>query len=57
MANINGFPSKKANKHKTKEINKWMEMHDVGVFIETGINEDNTPFMIHDEYNYVRNNN
>ena len=39
--NINGFPSKKANKHKLKMINNLLEHRDMGMFIETGINEDN----------------
>ena len=39
--NINGFPSKKANKHKLKMINELLEYRDIGIFIETGINEDN----------------
>ena len=54
--NINGFPSKKANKHKLKAINEWMEDKDIGIFIESGINEDNQLVAIHDEFKYDRHN-
>jgi len=33
-----------------------MEGKDVGIFIETGINEDNQPIPIHDEFRYERHN-
>ena len=41
--NINGFPSKKANKHKLKKLEEIMNNKDAGIFIESGINEDNQP--------------
>ena len=54
--NINGFPSKKANRHKIKMINELLHHRDVGIFIETGINEDNKPTQVHDDYIYPRHN-
>ena len=54
--NVCGLPSKRANKHKLKTINQWMDQKDVGIFIETGINEDNNPINIHDEFRYERHN-
>ena len=33
-----------------------MEGKDVGIFIETGINEDNQPIPFHDDFRYERHN-
>ena len=54
MMNINGFPSKKANRHKLKALNELINHKDIGIFIETGINQDNKPLQIHDHNTYVR---
>ena len=37
-------------------INDLLETRDIGIFIETGINEDNVPLEVHDDYRYVRHN-
>ena len=44
------------NKHKLKSINEWLKEEDIGIFIETGINEDNEPIKLHDQYRTVRHN-
>ena len=48
--NTNGYPSNRANRHKMKDLNIIMKDKDIGVFIETGINENTNVKNISDDH-------
>ncbi len=48
--NCNGYPSNKNNRHKLKALNQIIKDIDIGVFIETGCNENNPPKNISDNH-------
>ena len=50
MMNANGFPSNKANRHKTKELNRMLEKNDILVALETGINDKCIPKKVSDDH-------
>ena len=44
--NINGFPSNKANKYKTKAVNNLLGENDILVELETGINDEDELILV-----------
>ena len=46
--NANGFPSKRSNKHKLKQLNNMLQNTDILISLETGINQENNPHNVSD---------